>query len=90
MNKVDKVPPTMLFARSIFIWRLYSLFCIKGTFLSKDTDVFVITDEHFIFLNLKIWILWTENCLEIEDFLKFESLEIFKGKKAAFGWLRQP
>ena len=42
------------------------------------------TDEHFIFLNLKIWILLTENCLEIEDVLKFESLEPCKGKKADF------
>ena len=33
------------------------------------------TDKHFILLNLKIWILVTENCLEIEDVLKFESLE---------------
>ena len=48
------------------------------------------TDEHFIFLNLKIWILVTENCLEIEDVLKFESLEACKGKKVAFGWLGQP
>jgi hypothetical protein len=31
----------------------------------------------------------TENCLEIEDILKFESLEACKGKKAAFGWLAQ-
>ena len=48
------------------------------------------TDKHFILLNLKIWILVTENCLEIEDVLKFESLEACKGKKAAFGWLGQP
>ena len=27
---------------------------IKGLFLSEDTDVFVITDEHFISLKLKI------------------------------------
>jgi hypothetical protein len=42
------------------------------------------TDEHFIFLNMKIWILVTENSLEIEDVLKFESLEACKGKKATF------
>ena len=48
------------------------------------------TDKHFIFLNLKIWILVTENCLEIEDVLKFESLEACKGKKATIGWLAQP
>jgi hypothetical protein len=29
----------------------------------------------------------TENCLEIETALKFESLEPCNGKKAAFGWL---
>ena len=29
----------------------------------------------------------TENCLEIEDVLKCESLEPCKGKKATFGWL---
>ena len=40
---------------------------IKGLFLSEDTDVFVITDEHFISLKLKIWILVTENCSEIEN-----------------------
>ena len=45
------------------------------------------TDENFSFLKLKIWILVTENCLEIEGVLKFESLEAFKGKKAAFGWI---
>ena len=28
--------------------------------------------EHFIFLNLKIWDLVTENYLEIVDILKFE------------------
>ena len=29
----------------------------------------------------------TENCLEIEDVLEFESLEACKDKKVAFGWL---
>ena len=48
------------------------------------------TDEHFSFLKLKIWILETENFLEIEDVLKFESLEACKGKKATFDWLGQP
>ena len=48
------------------------------------------TDEHFIFMNLKIWTLVAENCLEIEDALKFESLEDGKGKKTAFGWLEEP
>ena len=43
------------------------------------------TDEHFTSLNLKIWILVTENSLEIEDVFMFESLEACKGKKAAFG-----
>ena len=47
------------------------------------------TDEHFIFLNLKIWILVTENCLEIENVLKFESLEACEGNKSTFGWLGQ-
>ena len=32
----------------------------------------------------------TENCLEIEDVLKFESLEACKGKKATFRYLGQP
>ena len=27
---------------------------------------------------------------ELEDVLKFESLEAFKSTKAAFGWLGQP
>ena len=43
------------------------------------------TNEHFVFLNLKIWILVTENCLEIKDILKFESLAACKGKEATFG-----
>ena len=47
------------------------------------------TDEHFSFLKLKIWILETENFLEIEDVLKFESLEACKVKNTAFGWLGQ-
>jgi hypothetical protein len=53
--------------------------------LSEDTDVFVITptDKHFSTMKLKIRILMTENCIEIEDVLKFESLEACKG----FGWL---
>ena len=52
----------------------------KGTFLS-----YLQRDEH-IFLNLEIWILQTENRLEIEDvFKKFDSLEACKGKKATFG-----
>ena len=34
----------------------------------------------------------TENCLEIEDILKFESLELeaCEGKRATFGFLGQP
>ena len=47
------------------------------------------TDELFIVLNLKIWTLVAENYLDIEDVLKFESLEDGKGKKTAFGWLVQ-
>ena len=31
--------------------------------------------QHFSVLKLKILILVTENCLEIEDILKFESLD---------------
>ena len=31
----------------------------------------------------------TENFLEIDEVLKFESLETWKGKKAAFDWLGQ-
>ena len=58
-------------------------------FLSEDTDILQ-TDEHFSFLKLKIWILVTENCLEIVDVWKFESLKACKGKKAVFGWLGQP
>ena len=48
------------------------------------------TDEYFIFLKLEIWILATENCLEVVDVLKFESLEACKGKKTALGWLGKP
>ena len=48
------------------------------------------TDEHFIFLTMQIGFLETEHCLEIEDVLKFVSLETRKGKKVAFGWLGQP
>ena len=39
------------------------------------------TDEHFIFLNLKKKNWVTENYLEIEDVLKFETLEACKVKK---------
>ena len=41
----------------------------------------------FISLSLKIWILVTEICLEIEDVFKFDVLEACKDKKAALGWL---
>ena len=58
----------------------------KGTFLS-----YLQRDEHFNFLNLEIWILLTENCLEMEDvFKKFDSLEACKGKKAVLDRLAQP
>ena len=43
------------------------------------------TDEHFSSVKLKIWILVTENCLEIKDILNFESLVACKGKEATFG-----
>ena len=56
----------------------------KGTFLSEDPDVFVITSNR-----PTIFIPETENCLEIEDVLLFESLKACKGKKATFGWLGQ-
>ena len=32
----------------------------------------------------------TENCVEIEDVLKFERLEACKDKKAVCGWLGKP
>ena len=63
---------------------------IKGKFLSEDTDVFVISPNRptFYFPELEnLSLVVTENCLEIEDVLKFESLEACKGKKAAFDWL---
>ena len=60
-------------------------------FLSEDTDVFGKSAnlQTFYFLNLKIWILVSENCLQIEDVLKFGSLEACKGKKVGFCWLGQ-
>jgi hypothetical protein len=39
------------------------------------------TYEPFIFLGLKIGILVTEICLEIEEVINFDSLEACKGKK---------
>ena len=54
-------------------------------FLSEDADVFVINSNRQTFFFPEIWILVTENCLGIEDILKFESLEACKGKKATFG-----
>ena len=63
----------------------YGIFSIKGTVSFQKIQ----TDEHFSSLKLKIWILVAENCLEIENVLKFESLEPCKGKKATFGWLGQ-
>ena len=53
--------------------------------MSDDTDVFVITPNRGTFFFPE-----TENCLEIENVLKFESLEAYEGKKVAFGWLEQP
>ena len=41
------------------------------------------TDKHFSFLKWKILILVTENCLEIENVLKFESLEVCKRRKSS-------
>ena len=64
---------------------LYSHLSFKGTFLSEDTDVFVITLNRRTFFFPE-----TENCLEIEDALKFESLEACKRKKVTFGRLGQP
>ena len=48
------------------------------------------TYEPFYFPSLKFWILVTEFFLEIEDVLKFDSLEDYKGTKAALGWLAKP
>ena len=48
------------------------------------------SNNSFFLKNVKILNLVAENCLEIEDVLKFESLEDGKGKKTAFGWLEQP
>ena len=64
----------------------------KGTFLSESTDVSVITSNRRTFffpetenLNFGDWKL-----LRNQGVLKFESLEPCNGKKAIFGWLRQP
>ena len=64
----------------------------KGGFFQKVLMhlSFPQTYEPFIFLSLKIWILVTAICLEIEDVFKFDSLEACKGKKARIGWLAQP
>ena len=51
--------------------------------MSEDNDVFVTTPNRRKFF-------FPENCSEIEDVLKFESLEACKGKQVAFGWLGQP
>ena len=68
----------------------YSIW-VKGTFLSEDTDVFVISGTRRTFIYLpEVWILVTEHCLEIEDVLKFENLETCRDKMAALGWLGQP
>ena len=66
---------------------------VKGTFLSEDTDAFVINPKR-----QKDLFLETENLnfgywksLKKSGWhQKFESLEPQKGKKDAFGWLRQP
>ena len=56
---------------------------VKGTFLSISAEVFVITptDEHFSSLKLKIGILVTENCLEIEDVLELEAQRLAKARR---------
>ena len=78
---------------SIRYWYFFLIFHVfKGTFLSKGTECFfVITPNKRTFFfpeteNLNFG--ETEKCLENEDVLKFKSLEPFKAKKAAFGWLR--
>ena len=56
----------------------------KGTFLSEDTNVFDITPKRRTFFFLETENL---NCLEIEEVLKFESLEaIVKGQEGRL-WL---
>ena len=49
-----------------------------------------LSNQHFSFLKLKIWFFVTENCLEIENALRFGSLEAFKDKKVTFVRLVQP
>ena len=56
--------------------------CLKNTVCTLKNFQ---TDEHFT----KIWILVTKNCLEIEDVLKFDSLEACEGKKATLDGLAQ-
>ena len=57
----------------------------KGKYVVKKCQkhVYMIgedqTDKHFSSLKKKVWIFVTENCLEIEDVLNFESLEPLAG-----------
>ena len=62
--------------------------------MSEDINVFVKTPNRQTFFfpeteNLNFSDV-TENCLEIEDVLKFEKLKACMGKKATFGWQGQP
>ena len=63
---------------------------VKDVFVRRQLKFFFHFSKQTDILFHWIWILVTENSIEIEDVLKFESLEASKGKKAAFGWLVQP
>ena len=57
---------------------------IKRLLFSESIDVFVTSSTTWTFYFPDLI------CLEIEDVLGFDSLEAWKGKKAALGWLAKP
>ena len=71
----------------LWIYHFFTTFCfclLMVTFFQKVLIHFSLpqTYEPFNFLSLKIWILVTGICLEIEDVFKFDSLEACNGKQA--------
>ena len=69
---------------TIDFWSQFYIVILKVAFFQKVLIhlSFPQTYEPFIFLSVKIWIMVTEICLEIEDVFKFDSLGACKGKKA--------
>ena len=90
LSKTENVYPEKMKAHQKHIHKyaiqmIFQLKLVKVYFFPEITDVFAITSIRRTFFFPETENLVTEDCLEIEDVLKFESLEPCMGKKAAFG-----